>query len=77
MATLDEVLAARRDLPAPVVRRALRRGAKVSLAQVADEIGVTAEAVRLWELGRREPRAVHLPEYVRVLELLAPLAGRK
>ena len=74
---LEEVLEARRGLPEPVLRRALRRGAKLSLTQVAEEIGVTAEAVRLWELGRRDPRPEHLSAYVRVLELLAQRAGWK
>ena len=68
---LAERIAARRDLPPPAVRRALREASGVSRADVAEAVGCTAAAVGHWETGRRQPRPVHLPAYVTVLKLLA------
>ena len=47
---------ARRELPAPAVRRHIRERAGLSQVDVGRALGVTREAVALWELGRRTPR---------------------
>jgi transcriptional regulator with XRE-family HTH domain len=63
---LDRVQA-RRELPSPSVQRALRKAAGASLAEVADAVGVTRQAVSMWELGQRSPRSGNLPAYLEVL----------
>ena len=61
-----------RQLPRPQERRRLRRAARLSLAVVAGEIGVTAPAVLHWERGQRTPRDLAVLErYLGVLRLLA------
>jgi DNA-binding transcriptional regulator YiaG len=66
--TVDELLAqvrARRRLPSPSKRRAIRERAGVSLRDLADALGVSHAAVRGWEQGAtpRDRRA----EYADVL----------
>jgi DNA-binding XRE family transcriptional regulator len=71
MATPSELISrvhSRRNLPKPDMRRALRRAAGASLADVADAIGVTRQAVSLWELGLREPRDVYVEDYLEILD---------
>lgn len=65
-ATLD----AKRALPPPAARRALRLAAGASIADVADAVGVTRQAISYWELGRRTPRGEALRRYVAVLDVL-------
>ena len=65
-ATLD----ARRSLPAPAAQRALRLAAGATLQEIADAVGVTNQAVSLWEKGKRVPRGEKLRRYVEVLDLL-------
>jgi transcriptional regulator with XRE-family HTH domain len=60
-----------RDLPAPEVRRALRRAARLSLRDVADHLGVTPASVAYWETGQRFPRRDHLAAYVAFLAVLS------
>jgi transcriptional regulator with XRE-family HTH domain len=70
MQTLSELEAAvrtRRELPTPDVRRALRKAAGASQADVAGVIGVTPEAVGHWEAGTRTPKGRNLTSYVEVL----------
>jgi len=52
------------------MRRAIRLAAGVSITQVAQEIGVTRQAVHFWETGIRRPSGPHLVAYVEILELL-------
>ena len=69
-ATLDSLtqrLQARRELPSPDVRRTLRRVAGASQADVAEVVGVTRQAVQLWEAGARTPRGTNLDAYLEVL----------
>jgi DNA-binding transcriptional regulator YiaG len=69
-ATLDDLtqrLQARRELPSPDVRRTLRRVAGASQADVAEVVGVTRQAVQLWEAGTRTPRGANLDAYLEVL----------
>jgi ribosome-binding protein aMBF1 (putative translation factor) len=57
-------------LPSPAVRRALRQQARLSLKDVGDALGVSPEAIRNWESGRRTPRPEHLHGYVSFLRAL-------
>lgn len=66
---LRELVQARKALPEPRLRRAIRESAGVSLRQVASHVGVTGSAVHLWEKGC-EPSSEHLPRYVEALEIL-------
>ncbi len=63
-------LRARRDLPPPAVRRALR-GDKASQGEIARALGVSTACVSRWESGTRTPRGELLLAYLRVLRLLA------
>jgi len=60
----------RRHLPSPAVRRGLREAAGLSQAIVANALGVSREAVSLWESGARTPRAERLAGYVALLDRL-------
>lgn len=60
----------RSQLPAPSLRKAIRESNNVSLRQMAEALGVSANAVWLWETGRRTPRAEHLVSYVELLQEL-------
>lgn len=66
-APLSTLVRERRDLPPPALRRALREAAHVSLDEIAQEIGVTRQAVARWEQGTRFPRPPHLYRYAEVL----------
>jgi transcriptional regulator with XRE-family HTH domain len=69
-ATLDSLtqrLQTRRELPSPEVRRTLRLVAGASQADVAEVVGVTRQAVQLWEAGTRMPRGGNLDAYLEVL----------
>lgn len=68
---LRERVNARRALPPPRVRRALRRAAGVSLEALAESLGVSRETVRLWELGAHEPYERNLTAYLEALEILS------
>lgn len=57
----------RRGLPAPAVRRDIRRGCGATLAAVAAEIGVTINTVSRWERDDRGPSDEHLDAYLLVL----------
>jgi DNA-binding transcriptional regulator YiaG len=67
---LTERVRARRELPAPVVRRVIRQAAGVSLDDVGRAVGVSRQAVSLWEKGSRTPRGENLTAYVSVLHEL-------
>jgi DNA-binding transcriptional regulator YiaG len=66
-AELVDRIQARRELPSPAMQRALRKAAGASLAEVAEAVGVTRQAVSMWELGHRSPRAHYLEAYLEVL----------
>jgi len=61
---------ARRNLPPPVMRRAIRLAANTSLRAVAEAVGVTPQAVAFWEQGDRTPAGQRLVRYVEVLRSL-------
>jgi hypothetical protein len=73
----DEVAAGRlivaEKLPAPAVLRQVREAAAVSRSTAAEQLGVTAEAIRLWENGAREPAGDN-PD--RVSRAVVRVAGR-
>ncbi len=67
---LEDYLKAKRDLPDPAMRRAIREAAHASRKDVAAELGVSSQAVMLWELGKRSPSRRHLANYVQCLREL-------
>lgn len=66
---LVELAEARRKLPSPAARRHIRLAAGASLADVGAALGVSKQAVSLWEHGKG-PSRNHVRTYVRVLEAL-------
>lgn len=60
-------------LPSPTRRRAIRVRAGASLEEVGELVGVSGEAVRLWETGQRSPSEAHQDDY---LDVLADLRAR-
>lgn len=58
----------RAKLPSPTRRRAIRVRAGATLEEVGDLVGVTSEAVRLWETGQRIPSETHRDDYIDVLD---------
>jgi transcriptional regulator with XRE-family HTH domain len=86
MATLNEVkarAAARRGLPPPAVRKAIREAAGLSLRELAEamsplgEARVDASCLWRWECGQREPgvRDRHKRFAERYAEMLRKLAA--
>ena len=55
-------------LPSPTRRRAIRVRSGATLEEVGELVGVTGEAVRLWETGQRTPSEIHRDDYVDVLD---------
>ena len=71
---LEKVLAgvrARRGLPAPMARRALREAAGLSQAHVAKVLGVGHWEVSRYEGGSRAPRGDRAVAYAQLLSRLA------
>lgn len=67
---LPKLVEARRDLPAPHVRRRIRTEAGVSQEQVARFVGVSQASVALWEAGAREPSEAFVARYVEALNIM-------
>ncbi len=67
---LREHLAARKALPPPAMRRAIRRAAGITITQLAEELGVSRQAFAFWERDLRRPTGPHLVAYVALLKLL-------
>lgn len=65
---------ARAQLPAPMMRRAIRTSAHVSQQRVADALGVTSVTVHRWEHGTCTPRGEMLVAYVDLLRRLEALS---
>ncbi len=61
---------ARRSLPPPSLRRALRESAGLTQEDVAGSVGVRRESVSRWETGARTPRGSTLVAYAELLEAL-------
>ena len=66
---LVEEIRARRRLPSPALRRALRREAGIAQDAAASHIGVHRVTLARWESGAT-PRAKHLGPYLRFLDTL-------
>jgi DNA-binding XRE family transcriptional regulator len=62
--------AARRALPSPPIRLALRADAGLTQQDLADALGVHRETVSRWERGARSPRGRLLIAYVELLDEL-------
>jgi DNA-binding transcriptional regulator YiaG len=60
----------RPELPAPSERRAIREAAGLTQAQVSSAIGVTPQAVALWESGLRTPRGDLLGSYAEAIRAM-------
>ena len=74
MLELDRALyksRARRRLPSPEQRRALRERAGITQADVAKALGVHRITVTRWETGQRVPGNKKIEAYVRLLDRLA------
>jgi DNA-binding transcriptional regulator YiaG len=63
-------LTAKRRLPAPPMRKAIRLGAGMTQADVAETLDVRRESVARWESGARDPRGETLIAYVDLLDEL-------
>jgi DNA-binding transcriptional regulator YiaG len=59
------------QLPPPAVRRQLRETADLSRPAVAEELGVSKEAIRLWENGDIEPAGENRTAYIELLTRLS------
>lgn len=73
MELLDELLdrvRARRELPPPAMRRAIREAAGLTLEDFGGALGVSSQAVLYWERGTRFPRPEHLGPYSELLRAL-------
>lgn len=66
MTLVEKVRAA--QLPPPAVRRRIRADARVSLADVAAELDVSAVTIHRWENGAAEPRRDRAIAYRDLLE---------
>jgi transcriptional regulator with XRE-family HTH domain len=73
MGLVDQVLAA--QLPAPAMRKSIRKAAGVSLADMAQEFGVTPVTVLRWERGTSVPRRPQAIAYRQLLEQLRQAAS--
>ncbi len=62
-------------LPLPAQRRAIRLNAGLSMRSIADDLGVTTTAVRLWEVGQRNVSPDYLERYVALLDDLRAAEG--
>ena len=58
----------RAKLPSPTRRRAIRVRAGATLEEVGDLVGVSSEAIRLWETGQRRQSENHRDDYIDVLD---------
>lgn len=61
---------ARKPLPPPERRAALRKGANLRLRDIAEVIGVSATTVWYWEKGKFEPTEAHRDAYATALDAL-------
>lgn len=78
--TLTDLVArgqARRVLPEPDIRRALRERVGLTQAEVAVAIGVDRTTVCRWETSDRTPRQPHLDRYAEVLDCFVRAVGTR
>lgn len=74
MPTLEALIHARRSLPSPDLRRAIREDAGAAQVDVAHELGVSQRTVSRWEAGECSPTKDVLPQYVDLLERMRQAA---
>lgn len=67
MTLVDEARAARR-LPAPNLARAIRQDAGISVARLAQELGVHRATLARWEAGEHRPRGSKRAAWATLLE---------
>jgi transcriptional regulator with XRE-family HTH domain len=70
---LSEVVEARKALPPPEARRAIRLAARASLGDVAKACGVTRQAALQWEQGKT-PSGPRLLAYTAALRVMREAA---
>ncbi|OIJ63420.1 telomere-associated protein Tap [Streptomyces mangrovisoli] len=66
-ASVDALLEAEPQLPAPAERARLREAAGVTQARLATALKTTTQSVKNWENGRSEPKEPRLSAYQRLL----------
>jgi DNA-binding transcriptional regulator YiaG len=71
---LTERISARKRLPSPAARRAIRLATGATLEDVGRAVGVSKQAVHSWEAGVTKPRGETLVRYITVLDTLRELA---
>lgn len=67
---LAQKVRAKRELPPPEERRAIRIAAGVSQEDIAKELGLSRAAISRWETDKRTPQDEHLLGYVKILRTL-------
>jgi transcriptional regulator with XRE-family HTH domain len=67
---LAQKVRAKRELPPPAERRAIRISAGVSQEDIAKELGLSRAAISRWETDKRCPQDEHLLAYVKILRTL-------
>lgn len=70
---LDQLLEGT-NLPSPVMRRAIREQAGLSLEELADVIGVARNTLWRWEKGLHRPHPGHRRTYAGVLRQVNEVA---
>lgn len=73
--TLAARVRAKQALPGPAGRREIRNRAGVTLAEVAEIVGVTPQTVLNWEGGVFEPSRGHIAQYGELLRVLSQATG--
>jgi transcriptional regulator with XRE-family HTH domain len=63
-------VSARRTLPLPAERRAMRVATGITTAELADLVGVSRQAIQHWESGTRTPGPKHLLAYAAALKTM-------
>lgn len=69
--TLRDLVTAHKTLPPPPQRRRIRENAGISLAELADVLGVSVQQMTAME---RAPHPAHLLGYSRALRIMAPFS---
>jgi HTH-type transcriptional regulator/antitoxin MqsA len=68
--TVLDLVRARKRLPSPAIRVAIRKEARVTQAQMADQLGVHRVTFASWEKGDLRPTDEHCLAYLELLEAL-------
>jgi DNA-binding transcriptional regulator YiaG len=72
---LEALVAARTGMPDPDECRVIRKEAGVSARELGRLIGVSGEAVCLWERGVRRPSSRHVRQYAEALRIMQAATG--